>query len=584
MELERISGCPVAPGRLLIRPGGDEEALTNHIRNLGFTFVRDLELARAQLWLAPKSLPVARAMRIVRRLPGAPAVEPDYVRTLSQAPNDPDFSEQYAAAKMHMPQAWDLTTGGADTIVAVIDSGVQYDHADLAGNMYANDGEVLDGIDNDGNGYVDDIIGWDFLSGSYSDPGQDNDPADIFGHGTEVAGVAGAVANNAVGIAGVAWQVRIMPLKIGGDPELPFLSTIAAIEAIDYAVAQGANVINASYIGYSYSHFEIEALQSAQDANVIVVAAAGNDSADIDQTPSYPSAYNLANVLSVAATDSADDLTSFSNYGIKTVDLAAPGSNIYTTTVGNGFRSTNGTSFASPQVAGIAALMRTVFPAISVQTLRLMMMEGTDAISSLAGKAVTGGRANAFSALSAQIPWAKTYGSVPAPPRAIPDNDPAGITDAINVPGDLNIRAVSVTVKVKHPRIGDIGLTIESPSGTVNTLKSPSDNDHAGFTYTFDTQWDFRGEATTGDWRLTVSDNSPQDAGTLFNWSLEIYIDAPNEDVNGDGCVNVLDLLAVRNALHLQSADGREDVNRDGTVNILDMLAVRNKLGTCEGQ
>ena len=347
-------------------------------------------------------------------------------------------------------------------------------------------------------------------------------------------------------------------------------------------MAQGAKVINASYIGYSYSHFEIEALQSAQDANVILVAAAGNKSADIDQAPSYPSAYNLANVLSVAATDSADGLAGFSNYGIKTVDLAAPGSNIYTTALGNKFRSTNGTSFASPQVAGIAALMRAMFPAISVQKLRLMMMEGADAISSLAGKAVTGGRANAFAALSAQIPWAKTYGSAQAAPRAIPDNDPAGITETINVPDALNIRAVSVTVEVDHSRIGDIALTIESPSGTVNTLKSPSDNDNAGFTYTFDTQWDFRAQEAMGDWKLTVSDNSPQDAGTLAGWSLEVYIDAPNEDVNGDGCVNVLDLLEVRNALYLESAAAREDVNRDGTVNILDILSVRNKLKACE--
>jgi subtilisin family serine protease len=282
------------------------------------------------MWLAPKDLPVARAMRIARRLPGVASVEPDYVRAISaQEPNDPSLLEQYAIAKMQMPQAWEFTTGGSGVVVAVIDSGVQYDHNDLAANMYTNSSEKLDGIDNDGNGYVDDIRGWDFLCGSFSNMGQDNDPADIFGHGTQVAGVIGAVANNAVGITGVAWQVHILPLKIGGDPGLPFLSSVAAIEAIEYAVAQGAKVINASYIGHSYSHFEMEALQAAQDADIIIVAAAGNDSADIDQAPSYPSAYNLANVLSVAATDS---LVGFSNFGGKTVDLAAPGYQIYTTT------------------------------------------------------------------------------------------------------------------------------------------------------------------------------------------------------------------------------------------------------------
>jgi len=289
-EFERVNGIPVAPGRVLIRLADGEKACADSIRNIGFTLVREFELARAQMWLAPKDLPVARAMRIARRLPGVASVEPDYVRAISaQEPNDPSLLEQYAIAKMQMPQAWELTTGGSGVVVAVIDSGVQYDHNDLAANMYTNSSEKLDGIDNDGidndgNGYVDDIRGWDFLCGSFSNMGQDNDPADIFGHGTQVAGVIGAVANNAVGITGVAWQVHILPLKIGGDPSLPFLSSVAAIEAIEYAVAQGAKVINASYIGHSYSHFE------------------------------------------------ADSLVGFSNFGGKTVDLAAPGYQIYTTT------------------------------------------------------------------------------------------------------------------------------------------------------------------------------------------------------------------------------------------------------------
>jgi subtilisin-like proprotein convertase family protein len=194
--------------------------------------------------------------------------------------------------------------------------------------------------------------------------------------------------------------------------------------------------------------------------------------------------------------------------------------------------------------------MRTMFPGMGVRKLRLMIMEGVDSIGSLAGKTVAAGRVNAFSALSATIPWAKKYASANAPPRRISDNDPAGITNIINLPRNLAIRAVAVTVEVDHPRIGDIGLTIESPSGTVNILKSPGDNDHGGFAYTFDTQWDFRGEMAAGDWKLTVSDHTPQDVGTLVKWGLEICIDAPKEDIDGDGNVNILDMLSTRNMLN----------------------------------
>lgn len=585
----RRQGCPVA-GRLLIcLRAENEEAAAANLENLGFKFVRTLRSVGAQIWQTPRGLSAARAMRIARRMPGVGAVEASSPLSTAQAPNDPDYSYQYAPPKMHMPEAWQVTTGDEHVIVAVIDSGVKYDHADLADNIYINSGEVLDGIDNDGNGFIDDIHGWDFRSTGLNDLLQDNDPSDFAGHGTGVAGVTGAVGNNATGITGVAWQVRILPLKIAGDI-VPNLDSFSAIEAIDYAVAQGAQVINASYIaqdyrygvyqGDRYSHLHLEAIKAAQEAGVLLVAAAGNSDSDrnIDEKATYPSCYNLANVISVAATTDNDSLRHNSNYGAKSVDLAAPGENIYTTSKTGGYDTQSGTSFAAPQVAGIAALMLVRFPVMGARKLRLMIMEGADAISSHAGKTVTGGRANAYAALVGPIPWARRCTAAPAAPIGIPDNDPEGITDTITMTDNKTIRAVSVFVTFDHSYVGDVGLTIESPVGTVNTLKAPRDDEYSGsFSYVYDTQWDFRGESAAGTWTLRASDNRPLNTGSLVSWGLEIYVDGPKEDVNGDGCVNILDLIAVRNSLYIGSP-GREDVTGDGAVNVLDLINVRNML------
>ena len=581
-EMERVNGRRVVSGRLLVRFAAEaERAAAGDFKTLGFRFARAYRLARAQLWHTPKGLSVARAMRIARRIPGLVALEPDYLRTVAQVPDDPKYRYQYAPAKMDLPQAWDLTTG-TNVIVAVIDTGVQYDHPDLAGNIYANPSEVLDGIDNDGNGYVDDIHGWDFVGRYLGTPQNDNDPSDFNGHGTKVAGVIGAVGNNALGVAGVAWKVRILPLKIGEDSSTPNLSAAASIEAIEYAVAQGAQVINASYTSDTYSHFELEAVQAAQEAGVIVVNAAGNGSSSIDDTPAYPGSYNLANIISVAASTSSDSLASWSNYGPVYVDLAAPGSGIYTTAKTNTYSTVHGTSFSSPQIAGIAALIRAAFPKINVRKLRLMIMEGADKVASHSGKTVTSGRANAFSALRTMMPWSKRYYETLPEPLSIPDNDPTGITRTVTVTDDRIIRDLAVIVEVDHPWMGDVSLSIESPSGTVNTLKSPGSDDNAGFHHIFDTQWDFRGEPAAGVWSLTVADEGPDDKGHLLSWGLEIHVDGYNEDLNGDGRVNIIDLILIRNALN--TSCGRHDVNRDGFINIIDIIRIRNRLGTSEYQ
>jgi len=253
-------------------------------------------------------------------------------------PNDPFFSNLWglhntgqsvngtsgtAGADMDGPEAWDVAQGSNTFVIAVIDTGVDYNHPDLSGNIWANPGEVAgNGLDDDQNGYVDDLRGWDFVD-------DDNDPMDVVGHGTHVAGTIAAVGNNNIGVTGVCWQAKIMPVRAldafgaGTDADI--------IAAIGYAVTKGAKVINASFGGPDYSQAQYDALANANSAGVLFVVAAGNEGANNDTTPSYPASYNLPNIISVAATDQNDNLSNFSNYGATSVHVAAPGENIYST-------------------------------------------------------------------------------------------------------------------------------------------------------------------------------------------------------------------------------------------------------------
>ena len=579
-ELEKVDGRRVVPGRLLVRlAGADENAGAAALRGQGLAAGRKLALARAEVWHLPQGVSVDAAIRVVRLMRGVEAVEPDFIRTVSLVPNDPSYGQQYALPKMHVPEAWDITTGSASVIVAIVDSGMQYTHPDLAANVYMNPNETVDGIDNDGNGYVDDIRGWDFVGASLKKPKPDNNVADTLGHGTRVAGVIGAVGNNSLGVTGLNWNVRLMPLKVGADTTALDLSNAAILEAYDYARNNGARVINASFSGPEYSHFEADALQALHDAGIILCAAAGNKTQSLETTPSYPASLNFPNIISVAATDSSELLASYSNYGSRSVDLGAPGSAIYTTSMTNTYASVYGTSFSAPQMAGIVALMRARYPSLGVRDLRLMILEGTDPVASLAGKTVTGGRANVLKALTAAVPFSKRYQQVLTPRRSIPDNNPTGINQIVTVEESLPVRGVSVHVHTDHPWLGDLQLKLTSPTGIENTLLKSRIDANSGFSWDFETQFDYRGRPSLGDWRLNVADLGPGDLGYLVDWTLEIHYNVP-EDVNSDGVVNVLDLILTRNAIGQTS--GICDVNGDGAVNVLDLIRIRNLLGLQE--
>jgi subtilisin family serine protease len=345
---------------------------------------------------------------------GVSYVEPDFAINQTLLPNDPSFSQLWGLsntgqsggvfdADIDAPEAWNVTTGSRDVVIGVIDTGIDISHPDLAANIWRNPGEIPgNGIDDDGNGFVDDVSGWDFVS-------NDNDPQDGNGHGTHVAGTIGAAGSDGRGIAGVNWEVSLLPLKFLSDSGSG--STAAAIAAINYATNlrnAGVNIVatNNSWGGGGFSTGLRDAIRRHGEAGITFVAAAGNEGANNDVTGSYPANYDLPNVISVAALDRSDRLASFSNYGATSVDIGAPGVAIYSTTPGNRYASYNGTSMAAPHVAGVVGLLAAANPAATVAGIRSAILDSAVPISSLAGRSVTGGRLNAAAALERIAPVA----------------------------------------------------------------------------------------------------------------------------------------------------------------------------------
>ena len=336
-------------------------------------------------------------------------IEPDLPIQVQKTPNDPSLWRLYGLnnygqsggttdADLDAPEAWDITTGSRDVVIGVIDSGVDINHPDLAANIWVNPGETPNnGIDDDGNGFIDDVNGWDFHD-------NDNTPNDGNGHGTHVAGTIGAVGNNNSGIAGVNWEVSILPLRFLGDDGSGWTSD--AVAAVNYATMLkrdfGINVAatNNSWGGGGYSRTLDRAIESANDQGIMFVAAAGNQGSNNDTNPSYPTNYDAPNVISVAALNRNDNLASFSNYGTTTVDVGAPGVSIYSTLPGNSYGSFSGTSMAAPHVTGIVGLLNAAKPGISITEVTNAILGTVDTVQSLQGKTVSGGRVNAAAALT----------------------------------------------------------------------------------------------------------------------------------------------------------------------------------------
>lgn len=407
----------------------------------------------------PPGLSVARAVASFERDPRVEYAEPNLLREPLFTPNDPLFGQLWGLDQIDAPTAWDTQRGSGDTVVAVIDTGVDVTHPDLAESIWLNRGElpppkppggctgadpydcnddgvfnVLDyeghpglptsnldpddlrplsaGI-NDGNGFTNDVYGWDF-------DGNDNRPLDSHGHGTHVSGTIAATINNGEGVVGVCPGCRIMPLRFG-------LTVASEAAAVRYAMAERADLINASYGGSGWSATERNVLRRAGKAGILTVAAVGNDALDNDvfevQSPLFPASFNLPWIMAVAASDDADRYASFSNWGHDSVDVAAPGVGITSTYPNNRYRTFNGTSMATPHVAGVAGLVKSQHPGYSPVKVKNAIMNSVEHASGLrsiqaldgsGGFTRTNGRVNAAAALTAPTTNAtpKTDGNV----------------------------------------------------------------------------------------------------------------------------------------------------------------------------
>lgn len=545
---------PAVPGEIIV---GFEEGVSQAERDdalgdVGALEEEEIEKIDAELVKVDPD-EVDEAIKELEADPRVEYAEPNFLLFADDhpgPPNDPSFHELWGLhnfgqtvngatgvpdADIDALEAWGLTTGSASVVVGVIDTGVDFGHPDLGGSMetsavmWINPGENCvssdptiscdqrtDGVDNDGNTYVDDFRGWDFVN-------NDNNPFDDNGHGTHVAGTIGAIGNNGEGVLGVNWTVKIMALKFlsaGGSG-----TTANAVKAVNYAAAKGAHITNNSWGGGGFSQALLDAILTADAAGSLFVAAAGNSNVNTDTSPHYPSSYNAPNVIAVAATTSSDAKASFSNYGKKSVDLGAPGTNILSTTPGNTYSYFNGTSMATPHVAGAAALVKAAFPTASDLGIKALLFRSVDPNSSLNGRVATDGRLNVNNAVQCA-----------SAPKVWIDSPPPGFVASTGEP---------LTVKVMGANCASASGVTVSASASVNgttsaiSLTARGDGLYTG-TYTPTTAGTLTisATATVGaatDTR-TVSGQAVQNyrfEDATFNW-IDATAGGTNTGINSD--------------------------------------------------
>jgi subtilisin family serine protease len=359
----------------------------------------------------PGSRSVNDAVRLYAGFAGVEYAQPNFYYHLLLTPNDPQFTStgMYGLTKISAPQAWDLTTGSSSVVVADVDTGMRYTHQDLAPNAWINPGEIAaNGVDDDNNGFIDDVYGWDFFF-------NDSNPIDdAGGHGSHTAGTIGAAGNNLLNVVGVNWNVKIMPIKIyspnGTDSTSAML--VNAYSYIRMMKLRGVNirVTNNSYgdcgEACGYDQATKDGLDAMGDAGILNVFAAGNSSVNNDTTPahSYPSVYTSPSILAVASSTSTDARSSFSCWGPISVDLAAPGSGVLSTynTSDTATATLSGTSMATPHTTGAAALLSAYNPNLSVASLKATLMNTVDVLPAWNSLVKSGGRLNIFAALQNQ--------------------------------------------------------------------------------------------------------------------------------------------------------------------------------------
>jgi len=481
-DLTQPAGAPYKPDELIVhfaaKPDGKLRNLTEKntiVSSLGggrikrdFKIVPGLSVVKL-----PAKLNVTEALKRFNQTKGILYAQPNYqVKATATFPDDERFAELWGMhntgqtegtpdADIDAPEAWDLSTGISEIIVAVIDTGVDYTHLDLADNMWVNEAEKegAPGVDDDNNGFIDDIYGYDFRN-------DDGDPMDDHFHGTHCAGTIGAVGNNGQGVAGVCWKVRIMAMKFldsGG-----YGWTDDAIDCIQYSMLMGANLSSNSWGGGGYSPALKDAIDAAGAKGMLFIAAAGNDDENNDEYSFYPSGYDCESIISVMSTDQNDNKSYFSNYGLTTVDLGAPGSDILSCKLGGGYRYASGTSMAAPHVAGAAALLWSKNPGLDNTDVKDILLQTVDQIPALAGRCVTQGRLNLYNTILsgggcpwlAFEPWFSTVPAASAGSVAVTFNAdlPLGtyhglITVSSN---DPRTPRISIPVSMTVQKIGDL--------------------------------------------------------------------------------------------------------------------------------
>ncbi|MFB6272843.1 MAG: S8 family serine peptidase [Salinibacter sp.] len=468
----------------------------------GFNVVNGLQYVRL-----PANLSVKEAITRYRRRPNVRYAEPDFIQRLPDperspvggqaTPNDPQFDDLWGLnntgqtggtsdADIDAPEAWDIQSGSSEIVIFVIDTGGDYTHEDLKGNRWTNPGETPgNGIDDDGNGYVDDVYGIDTANG-------DSDPMDNDGHGTHISGTIGAVGDNNTGVTGVNWEVEIGWCKFldGGG------TTADAIECLDYVrdlkVNHGVNVVatNNSWGGSAFSQALLDAIRQHRKDGILFTAAAGNAGTDNDANPFYPAAYRAANLISVASTTDSDALSDFSNFGDRTVDLGAPGSAILSTTLDDTYSQFSGTSMATPHVTGVAALLKAQDPNRNWRDIRNLILSGGDDVESMDGTTATSHRLNAEGSL----------GCASAPTEAIRRPIPETLTIGPN--GSVLLEYLSVDCAGPN---GPASVAVSGPSSrTISLADDGSGADLASSDGTFAATWT---PSSAGQYTLTYPNN-----------------------------------------------------------------------------
>ena len=422
----------------------------------------------------------------LKAMPNIEYAEPNYNVYEFSEPNDTYYQngKQAVLDLIGAKKLWDFDIDCSDVTVGVMDSGIQTNHEDLIDNIWVNTGEIVgDGIDNDGNGYIDDIYGWNCGD-------SDGDVSYVSNHGVHVAGIVSAVTDNSKGVASVARNAKIAPIKIFNSSGKSTLSYI--IEGINYAKKNDINIINCSFGGAGWGSTSVNIVKSAIEAvpDIFFVIAAGNIATstpqpDNDQTAVYPSQLtkDLDNVISVANTTSSDELSSTSHYGATSVDIAAPGTDIYSTIPTSSYGTMSGTSMATPMVASAVAVMRAVNPNISAKKIKETLCSSSDKLSALTGKVISGGRLNAYNAVKAIMPTATptaTPTTVPTPtatPTATPTTVPTPTATSMAMPTTVPTATPSPTATptvkpTSTPTI--VPIVTPSPTAMPTTVPMPT--------------------------------------------------------------------------------------------------------------